>query len=318
MKSATTFLRKLGAAQYAKAGDSSFVYGASPIDIVCHVASFFEAVAFMQTDIFRLRVIEAVAMAMVAIYALLHTNNVLDCHFLWASFHVCIHSYNIYHILAEYFSLRLTEDDELLWKGKPGRGESEKPPIFSIFSRAEFAVIKHHYEWKTYKRGEKIIVEGTQPEHLFYITEGVGSVLIKGVEVSEVDSSQWLGEMSFFTNEKASATIVVKSERMKMIQFDMHYLQHQLHNHGHSIETSAFSKLPSLFCKQIVHRTQALSDEIIRSKSEVKRDYTRKKLKNSAKVSPELESTDKREDSKQKEESEVIINDADDFRFPGT
>ena len=75
MKSATTkFLRKLGAgANYAKAGDSSFVYGASPIDIVCHIASFFEAVAFMQTDIFRLRVIEAVAMAMVAIYALLHT-----------------------------------------------------------------------------------------------------------------------------------------------------------------------------------------------------------------------------------------------------
>ena len=38
MKSATTkFLRKLGAgANYAKAGDSSFVYGASPIDIVCH------------------------------------------------------------------------------------------------------------------------------------------------------------------------------------------------------------------------------------------------------------------------------------------
>ena len=158
MKSATTLLRKLGAgAQYAKAGDSSFVYGASPIDIVCHVASFFEAVAFMQTDIFRLRVIEAVAMAMVAIYALLHTNNVLDCHFLWASFHVCIHCYNIYHILAEYFSLKLTEDDEILWKGKPDRDESEEPPIFSIFSRAEFAVIKHHYEWKTFKRGKRYL-----------------------------------------------------------------------------------------------------------------------------------------------------------------
>ena len=72
----------------------------------------------MQTDIFRLRVIEAIAMAMVAIYSLLHTNNVLDCHFLWASFHVCIHTYNIYHILAEYFSLKLTEDDEILWERK--------------------------------------------------------------------------------------------------------------------------------------------------------------------------------------------------------
>ena len=34
MKSTTTFLRKLAAgAKYAKAGDSSFVYGASPIDV---------------------------------------------------------------------------------------------------------------------------------------------------------------------------------------------------------------------------------------------------------------------------------------------
>ena len=319
MKSATTkFLRKLGAgANYAKAGDSSFVYGASPIDIVCHIASFFEAVAFMQTDIFRLRVIEAVAMAMVAVYALLHTNNVLDCHFLWASFHVCIHCYNIYHILAEYFSLKLTEDDEILWKGKPDRDESEEPPIFSIFSRAEFAVIKHHYEWKTFKRGERIFEQGIAPKHLLYITEGKGAVWIKGVEVSEVDNLQWLGEMSFFTNEKASATIVVKSETMKVIQFDMHYLRHQLHNHGHSIETSAFSKLPSLFCKQIVHRTQELSDEIIRSKSEVKRDYTRRKIKNSAQVIPENGNADDGDDSKRKEKSGEAMSAADDFRFPG-
>ena len=103
---------------------------------------------------------------------------------------------------------------------------------------------------------------------------------------------------------------------MKMIQFDMHYLRHQLHNHGHSIETSAFSKLPSLFCKQIVHRTQELSDEIIRKKSEVRRDYTRRKL-NSAKVSPEGGNAYEPEDSKRKEKSEEATSLADDFRFPG-
>ena len=317
--STTSMLRKLAAASHPKVGNSKFVYGASNIDILCHVASFLEAVAFMQTDIFRLRVIEAMAMAMVAVYSLFHTYNLLDCHFLWACFHVCIHTYNIYHIMAEYFSLKLTEDDEELWHGKKDADEFDEPSIFSIFSRAEFAVIHHHYEWKIFKEGEKVMTEGSHPKYLSYIVEGEGDVLIKGNNVAVVKKRSWLGEMSFFTNDNASATIVTKSKTMRVIRFDMHFLQHTaLHSHGHSIETSAFSKLPSLFCKQIVHRTVSLNDQIIKSKTQIEHNKAKMRfrmikqyigtsklmLKKSAKIAPEK--IDK-EDEKDKR---------NDFRIP--
>lgn len=239
-----TMLRRLGSAAHPKVSPgSNFVYGASMIDIICHVASFFEAIAFMQTDIFRLRVIEALAMSLVATYSLFHTYNLLDCHFLWACFHVCIHVYNIYHILREYFSLKLTEADEELWHGKQDADEFDEPSIFSIFSRAEFAVIKHHYKWKTYNRGEAVLIEGNKPKHLSYVVDGEAKVSIEGVNVGTVKKRQWLGEMSFFTDDKASATIIVASETMKLIQFDMHFLRHtSLHNHGNHKTT--FSTLP--------------------------------------------------------------------------
>ena len=54
----------------------------------------------------------------------------------------------------------------------------------------------------------------------------------------------------------------------------------------------------------------------IRKKSEVRRDYTKRKLK-SAKVSPEGGNAYEPEDSKQTEKSEEATSLADDFRFPG-
>ena len=44
------------------------------LDIMCHFASFLEALAFFQTDMVRLRAIEVVAMTMLAVYSLMHTD----------------------------------------------------------------------------------------------------------------------------------------------------------------------------------------------------------------------------------------------------
>ena len=53
----------------------------------------------------------------------------------------------------------------LIYESKTRCSEFDEPSIFSIFSRAEFAVIKHHYKWKTYKNSHlKKDIKTLEPE----------------------------------------------------------------------------------------------------------------------------------------------------------
>ena len=106
-------------------------------DVICHVASLVEALAFLQNDIIRLRILEIFAMSMIAVYSLLHTDfNLLDCHFMWAILHVIINSSRLMNVAYHHFSVRITSEERRLLE--PGG-------VFDIFPQAEFAILKKDF-----------------------------------------------------------------------------------------------------------------------------------------------------------------------------
>ena len=85
---------------------------------LCHFGSFLEACAFFQTDMVRLRLLEVVARILIAIYAILHTGNAFDCHFIWALVQMLINGGQLTVVAFHYLSVIITEEeDELLASG---------------------------------------------------------------------------------------------------------------------------------------------------------------------------------------------------------
>jgi hypothetical protein len=80
--------------------------------------------------------------------------------------------------------------------------------------------------------------------------------------VSDLEGRQWIGEMSFFTNEVASVTIRAKIQ-CRLVCFPMERTRELCHSLQHSVAASAFRQLPSQFAKQMAVRTIALTKEVV-------------------------------------------------------
>lgn len=222
------------------------------IVLLCHFSSALEALAFFQTDMIKLRIFEVVSTSLMAVYSLIHSDyNYLDCHFLWSCFHFLINFAQLLTILYNYLTIELTEAEETLL---------ENDNIFDIFSRHEFALMKPHFEWCTIDVGETIVKFGTKVNYLYLIVEGNVSVLNShgGVfgflETHKPNiGPQFIGEISFFSGQPASATVVV-AKKVVAIRWKMDTVRKACNMHGHSLVARAFRQLPSLFSKQIAKR----------------------------------------------------------------
>ena len=103
----------------------------SALNLICHIASLLEALAFLQHNVILLRTLEAVSSAMIAFYSVVHSGLLTDCHFIWGSINFVI---NAQHLIAHYYklwALRFTEEEQALWQEK-----------FPFYKKPEFGALK--------------------------------------------------------------------------------------------------------------------------------------------------------------------------------
>ena len=228
---------------------------------MCHFASFLETVAFLQHSLIGLRVFECAAAFLVTIYALLHTSNWIDCHFLWGGLHFCVNAYFLIGYYKTHLSAKFTEEVKTLMQEG---GE------FDMFNRVEMVALtsKCGFKFLNYKKGEKILIGGEPVERLLFAIKGKIRIQDKetGAFIALLDISlagcQWLGEMSYYTGDAASATLVADSDDCRFLYWNMHKMRHASHSHSHSVDSVVFRQLPSLFASQLAGRTARLSRDL--------------------------------------------------------
>ena len=165
-----------------------FYFDGFPLDILCHIASALEAMAFLSVDFYYLRLFEISAMFLMAIYNIVVSKNFMDCHFIWALIHLSIHSYRIWDILKKRMASKLSDEDKSLYDGE-----------FDIFSKAEFQVIRQKFEWVTLRKGFVLCSLGKKNEYLYYITEGFLNLENKDGDVfGSPQAPTWIGEIGVF------------------------------------------------------------------------------------------------------------------------
>lgn len=245
-----------------------FYFDGFPLDILCHIASALEAMAFLSVDFYYLRLFEISAMFLMAIYNIVVSKNFMDCHFIWALIHLSIHSYRIWEILKKRMASKLSDEDKSLYDGE-----------FDIFSKAEFQVIRQKFEWVTLRKGFVLCSLGKKNQYLYYITEGFLNLENKDGDVfGSPQAPTWIGEIGVFNKSAiASCTVVVGSDHIRAIRFKMDETRKGIHKHGHDLQAHTYHKLPQLFIHNVIKTVDRLSGDV-QTERRASRSLSRKNL----------------------------------------
>lgn len=215
---------------------------------VCHAGMFLESIAFFQSDIYYLRVVEMTAAGLIFCYTFVATRNPLDCHAIWSLIHIAINLAKILQVkLREWHALRLIKPwDREVWQR-----------YFQDFTLSEFVALFYTYEWVILEKDQEIIRQGEPVEYLWLVFDGTLGIFLDDRDTSSSIASlrkgQFIGEMAYFTGEHASAS-VRSTTAAALIRWDMHLVHKKVHTHSHSPEASAFRKLPSHFCRDLTRK----------------------------------------------------------------
>mmetsp|Transcript_32940 Transcript_32940/g.65622 ORF Transcript_32940/g.65622 Transcript_32940/m.65622 type:complete len:356 (-) Transcript_32940:221-1288(-) len=240
--------------------EGEYVFEWHNIFWLCHFASLLEAVAFLQPTMIRLRMFETAGSGLIAVYSIIHTHNLIDCHFMWGTLHFLINGQKVFVYLQKKYAGRKLRDEELALIAPGG--------VFDIFDHVEYDALQRHAIWFTLAKGEELMSVNNPVERLMLLTSGSvevvaasGDVIVATIDVpatSGVCGSQFFGEMCFFTDNPASATVRVVSGQARVLCFNMTEVRRLCRNHGHTLEATVFRQLPSLFATQLAARTKAM------------------------------------------------------------
>ena len=124
--------------------------------------------------------------------------------------------------------------------------------IFSDFSPKEFLYFMQLGEIEEVGKNQKIIAMGEHQLDLLLILEGGAVVSRDGVDIAHLNRGQFLGEISFLTNQPASANVTSGHSGLKYIKWDQSKIKTiKISNH------TFWSKLNSVLTNDITLKITA-------------------------------------------------------------
>ena len=84
--------------------------------------------------------------------------------------------------------------------------------MFRDLTPVEFLKITKIAEWKKFQKGHEIVTQNSNVLNLNLIYNGTVDVMVDGKKVAQLKDGQFVGEMSFLTEQPATATCVVKHD----------------------------------------------------------------------------------------------------------
>ncbi|MCX7798627.1 MAG: mechanosensitive ion channel family protein [Melioribacter sp.] len=91
--------------------------------------------------------------------------------------------------------------------------------IFNFLNEDELKIIAENVNMKVFHKNEFVIKEGEEGKSMFILVEGLLNVFVKNqegieVHVGNIRAGDFFGEMSLFTGERRSATVVAKTDSL--------------------------------------------------------------------------------------------------------
>ena len=166
-----------------------------------HLAFGLIAFSFLVKDILWLRVVSILASLFSVFYNYTIPETPMWLAINWNFIFVAVNVYHIAVIIYEKRPIKMQPKDKELYE-----------TMFKDLSPVEYLKISKVAEWKKYKSGQSLIVQGMPVDDLILIYNGTVNVIVDEKKVAELKDGQFVGEMSFLTEKSATATCIVKHD----------------------------------------------------------------------------------------------------------
>jgi hypothetical protein len=166
------------------------------LHILGNLAFILVACSFMVKDILWLRSISMTASLCSIVYNYNVAGTPLWVPISWNIFFISLNLYHVVKIIYGNRNINLNEKEKELYR-----------LVFSNLNLLEFSKLIRTGEWKKCPKGDIIVQEHQNMTDLFLIYNGKVDVTVGDKSVNNLKDGQFIGEMSFLSNEVASATV---------------------------------------------------------------------------------------------------------------
>ena len=166
-----------------------------------HLAFGLIAFSFLVKDILYLRLLSILASLFSVFY-----NYTIPIEPMWLAI-----NWNIIFVMVNLYHVAM-----LIYEKRPVHMEPKDKELhqtmFKDLTPVEYLKITKIADWKKLSIGTKIITQDARVFNLNLIYNGTVEVQVDGKSVAELKDGQFVGEMSFLTEQPATATCIVKHE----------------------------------------------------------------------------------------------------------
>ncbi len=165
-------------------------------ELLIHVANVLYLFAFMVRDILWLRILTVVAAACLIPYFYFQPEPLLTPIY-WNLVFTALNIFWIVRLLLERYPVKLSEEEQRLCE-----------LVFRTMTPREMVKILKLASWQNAVAGECFVERGKPMDRLIVIYSGKACVEVDGKNVTELQPGQFIGSISYVTEEMAPANIV--------------------------------------------------------------------------------------------------------------
>tara|TARA_R100000278_G_scaffold103106_1_gene79535 strand:+ start:431 stop:1084 length:654 start_codon:yes stop_codon:yes gene_type:complete len=166
-----------------------------------HLAFGLIAFSFLVKDILYLRLLSILASLFSVFYNYTIPLEPMWLAINWNLIFVMVNLYHVAMLIYEKRPVHMEPKDKELYE-----------TMFKEMTPVEYLKITKIAEWKKLGVGTKIITQDARVFDLNLIYNGTVEVQVDGKTVAELKDGEFVGEMSFLTEQSATATCIVKHE----------------------------------------------------------------------------------------------------------
>ncbi len=185
------------------------------MEALIHSANVIYLVSYVMRDILWLRVFTVIAAACLILYFYFRPEPLLTPVY-WNILFITLNVYWIARLLFERRPVQLTADEKQLCE-----------LVFRLVSPREMISLLKIGTWETAEANECLVAGGSELDKLMLIQSGQACLIVDGVKTQIVNPGQFMGSMSFITDEIAPADFVAL-EPMRYLRWDKSSLKKYL------------------------------------------------------------------------------------------
>ncbi len=170
------------------------------MDYLIHTANILYIFSYLVRDILWLRILIVIAIGFVIPFYYFQPVPLMAPVY-WNLVFMAINIVQIVILLIERRPVKLSDNEEKLYQQVFRRLKPRE--VYKLFSLAK---------WEKVKAGETLVQQDSILDSLMLINKGSASVHVDQKQIARIGEGHFMGEMSYITGEKTSASVVVDND----------------------------------------------------------------------------------------------------------